>query len=71
MVLLGQLKLDDEQRLVQDLKEWLTERSLTSPAYANYLQNWGTWHNPWRHDLESGDRGSDAANKEPLASATS
>jgi 3'-5' exonuclease len=48
MVLLGQLKLDDEQQLVQQLKDWLTERSLTVLAYANYLQSWGTWRNPWQ-----------------------
>jgi len=48
MVLLGQLKLDDEQRLVQDIKGWLTERSSSIAAYASYLQGWGTWQNPWR-----------------------
>jgi len=48
MVLLGQLKLDDEQRLVADLKDWLTTRSTTIPSYASYLQGWGTWQNPWR-----------------------
>jgi hypothetical protein len=48
MVLLGQLKLDDEQRLVADLKDWLTARSSTIPAYGSYLQGWGTWQNPWR-----------------------
>jgi predicted PolB exonuclease-like 3'-5' exonuclease len=50
MVLLGQLKLDDEQRLVQTLKDWLAERSLTIPAYASYLEGWGTWENPWKSE---------------------
>jgi 3'-5' exonuclease len=48
MVLLGQLKLDDEQRLVQSVKDWLSERHESIPAYASYLQGWGTWHNPWK-----------------------
>ena len=34
MVLLGNLKLDDEQRIVQDIKDWLTERASTIPIYA-------------------------------------
>jgi predicted PolB exonuclease-like 3'-5' exonuclease len=50
MVLLGQLKLDDEQRRVQDVKDWLTERRVSVPVYANYLQGWGTWHNPWKQE---------------------
>jgi predicted PolB exonuclease-like 3'-5' exonuclease len=52
MVMLGQLKLDDEQRLVGEVKEWLTERVSQTPAYAAYLQGWGTWHNPWQEDGE-------------------
>jgi 3'-5' exonuclease len=47
MVLLGQLQLSDEQRLVQDVKEWLEARATTIPAYATYLQSWGAWTNPW------------------------
>jgi predicted PolB exonuclease-like 3'-5' exonuclease len=48
MVLLGQLKLDDEQRLVQEVKDWLSERSGSITAYAAYLERWGTWRNPWQ-----------------------
>jgi predicted PolB exonuclease-like 3'-5' exonuclease len=48
MVLLGQLKLDDEQRLVQEVKGWLMERAAVIPAYAAYLDGWGTWMNPWQ-----------------------
>jgi 3'-5' exonuclease len=47
MVLLGKLKLSDEQQLVQGVKEWLEERVGTTPAFATYLQNWGAWVNPW------------------------
>ena len=50
MVLLGQLQLADEQRLVNDVKEWLTQRAGTVGAYASYLEGWGTWTNPWKPD---------------------
>jgi predicted PolB exonuclease-like 3'-5' exonuclease len=48
MVLLGQLKLDDEQRLLQETKEFLAQRASTVAAYAGYLQRWGDWTNPWQ-----------------------
>src|SRR5262245_52058477 len=47
MVLLGQLKLEDEHRIVLEVKSWLTERVNQIPAYAAYLQRWGDWTNPW------------------------
>jgi 3'-5' exonuclease len=50
MVLLGQLKLDDEQQLVAGIKDWLAARTSTIPAYASYLQGWGTWQNPWQKE---------------------
>jgi predicted PolB exonuclease-like 3'-5' exonuclease len=48
MVMLGSIKLDDEQRLVADVKEFLSQRATTVPAYANYLQQWGDWVSPWQ-----------------------
>jgi len=48
MVLLGQLKLDDEHRLVLEAKDWVTARASQIPAYAAYLGQWGDWTNPWR-----------------------
>ena len=47
MVLLGQLKLDDEQTLIHETKEFLAQRAATQPAYAAYLDRWGDWINPW------------------------
>lgn len=47
MVMLGQLPLDDEQRIVTEAKHWLTDRASQIPAYAAYLQQWGDWQNPW------------------------
>jgi predicted PolB exonuclease-like 3'-5' exonuclease len=53
MVLLGQLQLDDEQRLVHAVKDWLTSRAITVAAYATYLDGWGTWVNPWRKEEQA------------------
>lgn len=46
-VLLGNLTLDSERQIVQETKEWLTERAAQSAAYQLYLDNWGDWTNPW------------------------
>lgn len=45
-VLMGQLKLDDEQKLVQETHDWLQQQQGSNPAYAHYLSHWGTWHAP-------------------------
>jgi len=45
-VLLGKLKLEDEQRLVAETRTWLEEQSESCPAYAHYLSHWGTWSPP-------------------------
>jgi len=47
MVLLGNLKLSDEHRLVAEVKDYLTQRTEAIPAYASYLAQWGDWMNPW------------------------
>lgn len=52
MVMLGNLKLDDEQRLVGDVREFLSQRAATIPAYAAYLQQWGDWKSPWEAEEE-------------------
>jgi len=48
MVLLGNLKLDDEQRLIGEMKQFLSERITAVPAYASYLKQWGDWVSPWQ-----------------------
>lgn len=45
-VLLGKLKLDEEQKLVNDAKSWLEQKAPTSPAFAHYLEHWGEWKPP-------------------------
>lgn len=46
-VLLGQLSLSGEHALVEQTKAWLEERQTQTPAFADYLQRWGDWVNPW------------------------
>ena len=47
MVLVGQLELDDEHKLVAETRDWLTARAPAVPTYSTYLQRWGDWANPW------------------------
>ena len=47
MVLLGDLDLEGEQRLVARTKTWLEQRASQQAALTTYLENWGDWHNPW------------------------
>jgi predicted PolB exonuclease-like 3'-5' exonuclease len=46
-VLLGELALREEQDLIAQTKQWLTQQRDQNPAYANYLDRWGDWQNPW------------------------
>ena len=52
MVLTGQLRLGDEQRIVHEVKDWLIQRAGQTPVYAAYLQRWGDWSNPWQPAAE-------------------
>jgi hypothetical protein len=46
-VLVGQLKLEDEQALIAQTKAWLEQNAGRVRAYAMYLEHWGDWPNPW------------------------
>ncbi|HEX4143880.1 MAG TPA: 3'-5' exonuclease [Pirellulales bacterium] len=46
-VVLGEISLADEQRLISGAKQWLTDRAATVSAFAQYLKRWGDWTNPW------------------------
>jgi len=46
-VLLGEITLADEQRLISGAKQWLTDKAAAVPAFAQYLTRWGDWTNPW------------------------
>ena len=46
-VLLGRISLDRELELVDSAKDWLEQRADQQPAYAEYLEQWDDWPNPW------------------------
>lgn len=46
-VLYGKLTLEEEQAVIAETKDWLAARADNSPAYQDYLRNWGDWTNPW------------------------
>jgi predicted PolB exonuclease-like 3'-5' exonuclease len=52
-VLLGQLRLEDEQQIIGETKAWLHDRSALTPVYAEYLSRWGSWENPWEEEVPS------------------
>jgi len=47
-VLLGWLKLDDEQTVVAAARDWLEAKAGQSPCLDKYLSEWGSWTNPWQ-----------------------
>jgi len=49
-VLVGELSMAAEQELVDQTHAWLQEQAAQSPAYANYLEGWGDWRNPWAEE---------------------
>ena len=46
-VLLGNITLDQEKEIVDETRQWLSERVDQCSAYASYLEDWGDWKNPW------------------------
>ena len=46
-VMLGELKLEEEQQIVLETKQWLEDRSAETTVYQRYLSHWGDWKNPW------------------------
>ncbi len=46
-VMTGAITLDEEQGLIAQTKGWLEARVGETPAYADYLERWGDWTNPW------------------------
>ena len=45
-VLLGQMKIEVEQQLVETSRLWLEQRAAASPAFTHYLEHWGSWMPP-------------------------
>ncbi|MCP4194524.1 MAG: 3'-5' exonuclease [Planctomycetaceae bacterium] len=46
-VLTGRMSLEREQEIIATTKEWLSKNADGSPAYQQYLREWGDWQNPW------------------------
>jgi hypothetical protein len=46
-VLVGELSLQQEQRLIAATKTWLEERAADVRGYQIYLDSWADWENPW------------------------
>ncbi len=46
-LLMGKLTLQREHELVQQAKQLLESQAASHPAYQQYLEQWGDWHNPW------------------------
>ena len=49
-VLLGWLKLDDEQNVVASARDWLEAKASEVPCLGKYLTEWGSWVNPWKQE---------------------
>ena len=45
-VMTGELQLNEEQQIVDEVHTWLQERADDSPAYTTYLEHWGDWDSP-------------------------
>jgi predicted PolB exonuclease-like 3'-5' exonuclease len=54
-VLLGWLKLDEEQAVVASARDWLEAKAGPSPCLGKYLSEWGSWANPWQKNAAEGN----------------
>ncbi|WP_417746608.1 3'-5' exonuclease [Rosistilla oblonga] len=46
-VISGRIDVTREQELVAKAKQFIVERAADCQAYADYLEGWGEWENPW------------------------
>jgi hypothetical protein len=53
MVMLGKLKLEGEQSLIAEARQWLEEQRDQVDAFSAYLEQWGDWRNPWTTGQEA------------------
>lgn len=66
MVLMGKIQLDREAQLVDEVKQFLTDRADGCQAYCDYLDQWGDWVDPWEgeavdEEAEEPDAAADAS----------
>ena len=45
-LMIGEFKVEREQELTAEARQWLAEKATSLPALRRYLENWGTWE-PW------------------------
>jgi predicted PolB exonuclease-like 3'-5' exonuclease len=50
-VVVGELTLDDEQRIILEARDWIRGQAETVAAFRDYLAKWGDWKNPWRENV--------------------
>jgi predicted PolB exonuclease-like 3'-5' exonuclease len=55
-LLLGRIDLQREQQLVANAKAWLEAQQDHSAAFAEYLEHWGDWTNPWANGPPRADQ---------------
>ena len=49
-VLVGELSLADEQKIIAAAHEWLQSKAPTVRGFQLYLERWGDWQNPWKKE---------------------
>ncbi len=46
-VLVGELSLADEQKIIAGVHDWLQGKAAAVRGFQLYLERWGDWKNPW------------------------
>ena len=57
-VLMGEITLDRERELVAQTKVWLADQSEEFPVYQEYLDQCGSWENPWEANSDKAEEAS-------------
>ncbi len=47
-VLVGELSLADEQKIIAAAHDWLESKASAVRGFQLYLERWGDWSNPWK-----------------------
>ncbi len=68
-VMMGHITLEVEQGLIGETKQWIEAQRDTMPGFADYLDRWGDWPNPWIAAEESSDEYSGGASDAGVADA--
>ena len=55
-VMMGSIQLSHEQAMIAETKEWIAAQQDTTPGFAEYLERWGDWPNPWQEEGAGAER---------------